>query len=262
MIPIQDPDIDDPKDADVMCLAEEFKIPKSYYKLISKVHNTIAGHFGLEVTCQRLEDLGHRWAHRREHVRRFINLHCPCCQKMRHLKVPIEANRFITSTRIPWERLNIDTIGPLPKDDNNNEYIIVLIDCFSRFIMLYAVPDTSAYQAARCILHCMGIFGAPSQILSDRGSQFVNQTIDQLLYLLGVEHQLTLAYSHEENSIVERANKEIMRHLRAIIFHGNVKTRWSFNLPLVQRIFNASTKKSLGVTPAQIIFGNSINLDR
>ena len=210
--------------ADIVCLAEEFKIPSKYYKLITKVHNTIAGHFGLEVTCQRLETLGHRWPQRREHVRRFINLHRPCCQKMRHLKAPIEANRFITSTFIPWERLNKDTIGPLPKDDNNNEYIIVIIDCFPRFVMLYAVPDTSAYQAARCILHCMGIFEAPSQILSDRGSQFVNHIIDQLLYLLGIEHQLTLAYSHEENSIVERANKEIMRHLRTIVFHENVKT--------------------------------------
>jgi len=30
----------------------------------------------------------------------------------------------------------------------------------------------------------------------------------------------------------------------------------------VQRIFNAEVKESLGVSPAQILFGNSITLDR
>jgi len=127
--------------------------------------------------------------------------------------------------------------------------------------MLYAVKDLSKI-AVECILHCMGIFGTPSQLLSDNGSQNINEIITKLLLLVGIDHQLTLAYSHQENTIVERANTEVMRHLRAVIFHEHVKTRWSKNLPLVQRILNATPKQSLGVSPANIIFGNAINLDR
>jgi hypothetical protein len=37
-------------------------------------------------------------------------------------------------------------------------------------------------------------------------------------YILQIDQQLTMAYSKEENAIVERSNKEVMRHLRAIIF--------------------------------------------
>jgi transposase InsO family protein len=55
-------------------------------------------------------------------------------------------------------------------------------------------------------------------IRSDRGTQFVNGIISQLLSLLQIGHELSLAYSKEQNAIVERANKEVIRHLTAIIF--------------------------------------------
>ncbi len=107
----------------------------------------------------------------------------------------------------PFETLNIDTIGPLPKDDLGNIYVLVIIDCFSRFIELYAVPDTSAPPAAKCVLQHLGRYGAPRRIRTDNGSQFVNEMMNELITLVGTEHQLTLAYSSEENAIVERANK-------------------------------------------------------
>jgi hypothetical protein len=36
--------------------------------------------------------------------------------------------------------------------------------------------------------------------------------------MLGIEQELITPYSHEENGIVERMNKEVMRHLRDILF--------------------------------------------
>ena len=86
---------------------------------------------------------------------------------MRNLKATIVANRHATSTQKTRERINIDIIGPLPKDDGDNEYILVAIDCFSRFLMLYAIPDTTGLVAAKRLLHLLGIFEVPSQIQSD-----------------------------------------------------------------------------------------------
>ena len=160
------------------------------------------------------------------------------------------------------ERVNVDTIGPFPEDEYKNKYIIVFIDCFSRFTELYAVKDLTAKSAAIALLQWTGRYGCPAQLLSDNGSQFVNELITEFLHIIGTEHVLTLAYSKEENAIVERANKEVGRHLRALLFHKNVISNWSIFLPLVQRIFNAEVKESLGVSPAQILFGNAITLDR
>jgi hypothetical protein len=72
------------------------------------------------------------------------------------------------------------------------------------------------------------------------------------------EHKLTIAYSKEENAIVERANQEVIRHLRALLFDKRVYNKWSFEeLSLVQRIMNTVEKTATGVTPAELILNNS-----
>jgi hypothetical protein len=68
----------------------------------------------------------------------------------------------------------------------------------------------------------VGIFGCPTQIQTNKkGSQFENQLMEELFRSIGVHHLINLAYSKEENAIVERVNKEVMRHLRGIIFKYN-----------------------------------------
>ncbi len=96
------------------------------------------------------------------------------------------------------------------------------------------------------------------RIRTDQGSQFVNDIVAELLKLIGVEHELTLAYSKEESAIVERANKEVMRHLKAILLDKNIVNDWAISLPLVQRIMNASVHSAIGVSPAQLLFGNAV----
>ena len=246
----------------VLALRQPMPIPDDKYILIARCHNsTLAGHGGVQRTINKLDTLGHQWRHRREHVKQFIR-ECPCCQKMSYIKVPIETHKFIVNTYGVWDQIAIDTIGPLPEDEWGNKYIIALIDSFSRFLLLYPAPDASAKSAARAILQAFGTFGCPIELLSDNGSQYVNDTISELLYIMNVDNKLTLAYSHEENAIVERSNKETGRHLRNIIYDGHVITRWSQNIPLVQRIFNSEANDSIGTSPAQMIFGNVLKLDR
>ncbi len=81
--------------------------------------------------------------------------------------------------------------------------ILVIIVCFTRFVELYLGSDTSALPCARVLLSHVCRYGTPR---SDRGTQFVNGIISQLLSLLQIDHELSLAFSKEQNAIVERAN--------------------------------------------------------
>jgi len=69
---------------------------------------------------------------------------------------------------------------------------------------------------------CFGWFGTPSEIHTDRGKAFHNALIEELTRLAGTDHSLSTAYSKEENDIVERANREVLRHLTAILFETRV----------------------------------------
>jgi transposase InsO family protein len=65
------------------------------------------------------------------------------------------------------------------------------------------------------LLKHFGRFGAPLQLRSDNGPHFIAEVIKYFLSLVSTQHCLTLAYSKEENAIVERMNEEVNRHLRA-----------------------------------------------
>ena len=104
---------------------------------------------------------------------------------------------------------------------------------------LYATIDATAQSTAECLLQHFGRFGAPRQLRSDRGPHFIAEVVEQFLTHAGVEHKLTLAYSKEENAIVERFNKEINRHVRALTFDNLSLDNYKQSPPFVQRILNA-----------------------
>ena len=62
---------------------------------------------------------------------------------------------------------------------------------------LYATIDATAQSTAQCLLQHFGRLGAPRQLRSDQGPHLIAEVIEQFLTLVGVEHELTLAYSKE-----------------------------------------------------------------
>ena len=179
--------------------------PSSFqYTKIGMMHNSIVGHVGLERTLKRFKDRKDTWEYQRQHIRYYID-HCPCCQKMNMLKIPIQAHGFTTSTYTPMECLDIDVIGPFP----DQGYILVTVDTFTRWVELYHTTDATALSATECLLKHFGRFGAPHQLRSDNRPHFIAEIIREFLLLVGVKNCLTLAYSKEENAIVERYNKKI-----------------------------------------------------
>jgi hypothetical protein len=162
----------------------------------------------------------------------------------------------------PFSTISVDTIGPLPVDADGNSYIITVIDDFSRFVELRAAPDATAASAARALIDVFGRFGAPKILKSDNGPQFVAQLIDSLLVAMNVQHQHSIAYRPQSNSIVERANGEVLRHLRCLVFDSRHPTSWSRALPFIQRILNATPHSATNIAPAQIVYGNRISLNR
>ena len=125
------------------------------------LHNTVVSHYGLERTLKRFKDLNDTLEDQRQHIRYFID-HCPCCQKMNMLKIPIHAHGSTNSTYTPMECLNIDFIGPFP----DQGYILVIVDTFTRWVELYHTTDATASSAAECLFKHFGRLGAPHQLSS------------------------------------------------------------------------------------------------
>jgi len=117
-------------------------------------------------------------------------------------------------------------------------------------------------DAARAYLLVFGRYGATEFIHSDLGPAFVSEMIKNITILLNSKQSLSISMRHESNAIIERCNIEVIRHTRALILALRKNTEWSVYIPLIQRIINATKDVKKNVSPAQLLYGNMVRLDR
>ena len=77
---------------------------------------------------------------------------------MSRLKIPTHTHHL----RQQLAGVAIDTIGPLSEDVDRHRYVIVIIDCFSRYPKLYPAKSVDAVSAVKPLLQWVGTFGPPS----------------------------------------------------------------------------------------------------
>lgn len=242
-------------------------IPERFHKIIARCHNSIVGHFGQQTTLQKIEEFlrnnpeegALEWKTKREDIATFIKK-CPCCQKMRQMKLEMHTDKYTTSTYGIFENISMDVIY-MPNTTQGYKYILTIIDSFTRYTEVYPIKELTAKAAFDCLLHWMNTYGIPNNICTDNSSQF-QSIFEETLKLLQINNYKIHPYSHQENSIVERANKEIQRHLRNLVFQEKIIDQWYTLLPLVKRILNSKIHTSTGVAPVDIVFAGQVDLNK
>ena len=235
-------------------------LPKKIFKKIQQAHNAITGHSGVQKTIDRLQKLNLKWSGMRKDVSTFVN-NCPCCQKMNTIKPLIHTIPFTLSHYRPMNRICVDAIGPIDIDNQNIKHIFVIIDAFSRYTRLYPLESINSSEVLKAFYSWIADFGCPSEIVSDNASYFISELVKSFIDFSKIKHATIHPYSHEENGLVERANKEVIRHLTAIIADQDVRRNFPDYLPFIQRIMNTQINSRTKISPTQMIFGNAVNHD-
>jgi hypothetical protein len=73
------------------------------------------------------------------------------------------------------QRIAMDTIGPFP-EVTTFKFIIVLIDTFTRYVEIFPSQTVSATSAANALWRHICRFSTPIEMITDRGTHFMNQT--------------------------------------------------------------------------------------
>lgn len=140
------------------------------------------------------------------------------------------------------------------------KWILVGIDSFSRVVELYPSVAPTAAEAAKGLLEWTSRYGVPKRIRSDKGSHFMANMMKEFTLLLGVKHVVSIPYHHESNGIVERVNKEVLRHIRALLLDsGLLRSHWNECIPLIRRIINTSEHSVIGTSPYRLVFGDMMS---
>ena len=153
----------------------------------------------------------------------------------------------------PFQILGIDVMD-LPITDRGNRHVVVIQDLFTKWPLVFPVPDQKALRIAKLIAEeVVPLFGVPECLLSDRGTNLLSHLVLDLCHMLGITKLNTTAYHPQCDGAVERFNRTLKAMLRkhAVRF-GN---QWDTYLSGVLWAYRNTPHTSTGEKPSFLLFG-------
>ena len=112
-------------------------------------------------------------------------------------------------------------MGPFDTSEAGNNYILMMIDQFTKWIEMAALPDQTALSVAhKFVTHFIVIFGCPMEV-------------------------------H-----VERYNTTVLQMIRFFIEKDN--KNWDIDLPLLAMALHSTVHRQTGYTPNRLMLGREV----
>ena len=153
-------------------------------------------------------------------------------------------------------RISFDTKGPISPSSEGNSYIMVIVDAFTHYVALNPVPHCNAYYAYTTLYeHWIAKFGLPEILVTDNGTEFINNEIITLCHLYNIKHKPRTSHAPWTNGLVEGMNRSLQEYLRCIINGNDTKyTEWSADVKLFPLAYNSQITTTLGMSPYEMVF--------
>ena len=153
-------------------------------------------------------------------------------------------------------------VGPLkPATINNREYdaMFTVIDSFSKYARAIQTSTraTSEEIAFLFVTHVLPFTGVPDELVTDRGSVFIQHLFTELVAAVGIKHKLPSPYHPQSNGALERWHKDLNAHLRAAVLSLKDDATWLDGVGLATLAHNTTYHSVLDCSPYELLFGMS-----
>ena len=120
----------------------------------------------------------------------------------------------------------------------------------TRYPAAYALRSIKVKPVVKALSQFISIFGLPTVIQSDRGTNFTSKTFSQILRLLKIRHNKSSARHPQSQGVLERFHQTYKSMLRA--YFGPY---WEDALPWLLLAVREVTQASTGFSPNELVFG-------
>ncbi|UYV72384.1 hypothetical protein LAZ67_9002893, partial [Cordylochernes scorpioides] len=233
-------------------------VPKQMrHEILKDVHDTpMAGHLGFAKSYDRVRKRFY-WPGLYRTVSQYI-AHCKECQRRKGVpQKPPGLLVPIPPTTSPFQKIGIDYLGRFPISHTGNRWIIVATDYLTRFAITKAAATAEATELATFLIEDVILkHGAPREIITDRGRNFMSQTIREINNLNGTIHRFTTAYHPQTNGLTERLNKTLTDMIS--VYVDVDQKNWDNILPYVTFAYNTARQETTGYSPFFLVHGQEV----
>jgi transposase InsO family protein len=167
----------------------------------------------------------------------------------REFKQPRIYNPYFVHRRREQVQADLIDVAKLSAENDGVRFLLVLIDIFTKKLWVYPLPGKHAVSMRRAMNTWLteDLDTAPAKLMTDRGLEFTNRPVQELLRSHGVEWQPALGTL--KACIAERVNKTLQ-----ILMYKHLTQRETLRyvdvLPQLVRSYNRRPHRTLdGMTP-------------
>ncbi|KAH9253411.1 hypothetical protein BASA81_008608 [Batrachochytrium salamandrivorans] len=168
------------------------------------------------------------------------------------LTLPCQSDLFLL-LHFPFERWGIDFYGPMMETKSGSKYLITCIDYATRWVLAKPVREMTEAAVATFLYDLMMTYGAPFEIISDRGKSFLAEGISEFERENSIRHLATTPYHPQTNGMVERMHAMLGHGLTTLV--ADKRDRWDEYLPQVLLAIRTRTHAVTGFSPFYLLFG-------
>lgn len=219
-------------------------------------HDEICGgHFAGWATAQKALRTGYWWPTLFSDATLYV-WKCDPCQRVGK-PTPSKAMPLTPIlAQIPFEKWGIDFVGLIkpPSLQGQKRYILVATEYVTKWVEAVATKKDDAQTVANFIYeNIITIFGCPKEIVSDRGTHFINETIERMLKDYFIKHRKSTPYHPRANGQTEITNGILCKIITKTLA-GN-PSNWDYELNHALWAYRCTVKTTTKAIPFQLVYG-------
>jgi hypothetical protein len=228
--------------------------PQEAQKIMFDFHDSLCGgHHFWRTTTYKILRAGYFWPTLFTDVCAKIRA-CVKCQKFsgkQQLKSfplkPVVASG-------PFQQWGLDFIGEIhPSSSGQHRWILTATDYFTKWIE--AIPTRSASHKVIIgfLEDIIARFGCPKRIVTDNAASFKAEPLIKFCEQFGISLIHSTPYYPQGNGLAESSNKSLIKIIKRLLEDN--KKAWDSKLKFSLWADRVTTKRSLGVSPFQLVYG-------